>query len=152
MDSSSPGGRSGRYVVYEVVSLPAERTAIAPDGSEVRVLLSVPERGGLAHFTLGPGQTSVAIRHRTVAEIWYFLAGRGQMWLRTAGHDVGEVFDVSPGTCLAIPVGTEFQFRSLGYEALTAVGATMPPWPGSGEAIVVDGNPHWEPTIEAGPT
>jgi len=138
--------------VYDVVSLPAERTAIAPDGSGVRVLLSLPERDGFAHFALGPGETSVAVRHRTVAEIWYFLAGRGQMRLRTAGHDAGEVFDVSPGTCLTIPVGTEFQFRSLGYEALTAVAATMPPWPGSGEVTLVDGNRHWEPTVEAGPT
>jgi mannose-6-phosphate isomerase-like protein (cupin superfamily) len=130
--------------------LPSEPTTVAPDGSDVRVLLSIPERGGLAHFELAPGQTSVAIRHRSVSEIWYFLGGRGEMWLRSPGQEVGDVLDVSAATCLTIPVGTEFQFRCLGDQPLAAVGATMPPWPGPGEATAVDGNPDWEPTVESG--
>jgi mannose-6-phosphate isomerase-like protein (cupin superfamily) len=137
--------------VHEVTRLPSERTTVAPDGSDVRVLLSISERGGLAHFELGPGETSVAIRHRSVSEIWYFLDGRGEMWLRSPGQDVGEVVEVSAATCLTIPLGTEFQFRCLGDAPLAAVGATMPPWPGPGEAIAVEGNPIWEPTVEPGP-
>lgn len=35
--------------------LPAERTAVAPDGSDVRVLLGVAG-GGMAHFQLKPGK------------------------------------------------------------------------------------------------
>jgi mannose-6-phosphate isomerase-like protein (cupin superfamily) len=134
------------------MTLPSEPTAIAPDGSKVRVLLSVPGRGGLAHFELGPGEVSVAVRHQTVAEIWYVLSGRGQMWLRAQGAEAGEVIDVFNGVCLTIPVGTEFQFRCFEHEALSAVGATMPPWPGSGEAVRVAGNPNWESTVEPGPT
>ncbi len=72
------------------------------------------------------------------------------MWLR-AVDEVGQVVDVVAGTCLSIPVGTEFQFRNVSDERLAIVGATMPPWPGTGEAIVVDGNPEWEPTVEPGP-
>lgn len=49
------------------------------------------------------------------------------------------------GGTLTIPVGTHFQFRSFGYEPLSAIGVTMPPWPGDGEAIVVQGK--WEPTV-----
>jgi mannose-6-phosphate isomerase-like protein (cupin superfamily) len=56
--------------------LPVARDVIAPDGSDVRNLLGL-ERGGMAHFELAPGQTSVAEAHRTVEEIWYFLSGRG---------------------------------------------------------------------------
>ncbi len=97
----------------------------------------------MAHFELGPGQTARAVRHRTVDEIWYVLSGRGEMWRRSEGRE--EVVAMRPGICLTIPVGTEFQFRSFGYEPLAAVGVTMPPWPGKAEAVVVPGT--WPPTV-----
>jgi mannose-6-phosphate isomerase-like protein (cupin superfamily) len=127
----------------EIKRLPAEPDAIAPDGSEVRILLGVGG-GGMAHFALAAGQTSIAVEHRTVEEVWFFLAGRGQMWRRDrAGREV--VHDVEPGVSIDIPLGTAFQFRAFGDEPLSAIGATMPPWPGEGEASRVDG--PWEPTV-----
>ena len=57
--------------------------------------------------------------------------------------------EVRPGVCISIPVGTEFQFRAANGEPLAAVGATMPPWPGEGEAALVEG--PWDPTVEPGP-
>ncbi|WP_262272137.1 cupin domain-containing protein [Microvirga yunnanensis] len=116
--------------------------ATAPDGSEVRVLCST-SRGSLAHFTLPPHAVSRAMAHRSVEEVWYFVSGRGQMWRRW--HDREEVVDVEPGVAISIPVGARFQFRSVSPEPLTAVGTTMPPWPGDGEAFAVDG--IWEPTV-----
>jgi mannose-6-phosphate isomerase-like protein (cupin superfamily) len=136
--------------VHEVMRLPAEPSAVAPDGSDARVLLSVPEGASLAHFELGPRDTSVAVRHRTVSEIWYFVAGRGEMWLHSPGQEVGDVVEVTESTCLTIPVGTAFQFRNLGDEPLSAVGVTVPPWPGQDEAVIVGGNPDWIPTVESG--
>src|SRR5258706_12884513 len=85
--------------------------AVAPDGSDVRVLLGVAG-GGLAEFELAAGAVSTAVTHRTVEEIWYVLT---------------------------VPLGAHFQFRALGNEPLTVLGATMPPWPGEGEAIAVTG-------------
>jgi mannose-6-phosphate isomerase-like protein (cupin superfamily) len=120
--------------------LPAEPDAIAPDGSAVRVLLALT-RGGLAHFQLAPGQTSRAVAHKTVEEIWYFVQGQGEMWLQTGERE--EVVAVGPGVCVSIPAGTHFQFRALGMEPLAAVGVTMPPWPGAGEAYPVEG--RWPP-------
>lgn len=125
--------------------LPPTPDAIAPDGSEVRILLSL-SRGGVAHFQLAPGQTSVAVVHNTIEEIWYVVQGRGKMWRSLNGHD--EAVDVEPGVCLTIPVGTRFQFKSFGPESLAAVGVTMPPWPGKGEARFVDG--PWVATVPAG--
>ena len=123
--------------------LPERPDAIAPDGSDVRVLLGV-RGGGLAHFELAAGETSTAVRHRTVEEVWFFLGGRGQMWRRDAdGRERTD--DVAAGVSIDIPLGTTFQFRALGDEALSAIGATMPPWPGEGEAIVCDG--PWRPTV-----
>ena len=97
----------------------------------------------MAHFTLAPGATSHAVSHRTVEEIWYFIGGRGEMWRRQ--DDREEIVTAAPGVCLTIPLGTRFQFRTLGAEPLTAVAVTMPPWPGDGEAYVVDG--PWEPCL-----
>ena len=95
----------------------------------------------MAHFELTPGGTSIAVAHRTVEEIWFFLTGRGEMWRKRNDHE--EVVPIDPGVCLTIPVGTHFQFRSFGHEALAAIGITMPPWPGEGESYNVPGN--WPP-------
>lgn len=127
---------------FSTKHLPANRDDTAPDGSDVRILLRVTG-GGMAHFELGPGEISKATTHKTVEEIWYFVSGRGQMWRSQSGRS--EIVDVYPGICLNIPLGTHFQFRSFGFEPLAAIGATMPPWPGEGEAIAVEG--EWEPTV-----
>lgn len=126
----------------ETKRLPDERDAVATDGSDVRLLLGLG-CGGMAHFALAPGETSTAVTHRTVEEIWFFLSGEGQMW-RQRGEEC-ETVDVQAGICLTIPLGTHFQFRSLGNEPLAAIGVTMPPWPGDGEAVIVPG--PWQPTV-----
>lgn len=131
---------------FETKILPTARDAVAPDGSDVRVLLAAT-RGGLAHFELAAGETSVAVRHRTVEEVWYFLQGNGEMWRQLGEHQ--QTVEVFRGVCITIPVGTAFQFRAHGDEPLMAIGATMPPWPGLGEAMVVAG--PWEPTLAPGP-
>ena len=50
-----------------------------------------------------------------------------------------ETVPLGPGTCLSIPAGTHFQFRADAGGPLTAVGVTMPPWPGDNEAYEVPG-------------
>ena len=129
---------------FQTAQLPVEPTYQAPDGSEVRILLGV-RGGGIAHFQLGPGLTSRAAAHRTVDEIWYVLSGQGEMWRAKENAQEEVVVALAPGVCLTIPVGTRFQFRCLGGEALAIVGVTMPPWPGSDEAYEVEGK--WEPTV-----
>ncbi|MGD8403804.1 MAG: cupin domain-containing protein [Anaerolineales bacterium] len=127
---------------FDTKRLPVERNVVAPDGSDVRILLGL-KGGGMAHFELPTGQTSTAVAHRTVEEIWFFLTGRGEMWRKQNERE--EVVPVEPGLCLTIPLGTHFQFRSFGDRPLAAVGVTMPPWPGEGEAFEVKGK--WEPTV-----
>jgi len=116
--------------------LPAQPTVTAPDGSDVRVLLALAG-GSMAHFSLPPGQVSRAVRHRTVDEIWYVLAGRGRMWRRQGERE--SVIDLGPGLCLTIPLGTAFQFRAAGDAPLAVVAVTMPPWPGDDEAVPATG-------------
>ena len=121
--------------------LPVLPDAVAPDGSDVRVLLGL-KGGGLAHFELSPLTTSVAVCHRTVDEIWFVLSGRGEMWRKWGEQD--DIVTLEAGICVAIPAGTQFQFRSLSTEPLAVIGVTMPPWPGAHEAFTVPGK--WAPT------
>jgi len=49
----------GDVTPFDTKRLPAERDAVAPDGSDVRVLLEL-NGGSMAHFELPAGQTSKA--------------------------------------------------------------------------------------------
>ncbi len=128
-------------MTFATCRLPAAPDVVAPDGSDVRILLALPG-GSMAHFTLAPGETSRAVVHRSVEEIWFVVSGRGEIWRHADARD--ELTTLEPGVCLTIPVGTRFQFRATDGDALAAVAVTMPPWPGGDEAILVDGK--WPPT------
>jgi len=121
---------------FATMRLPEKADVVAPDGSDVRVLLRT-SRGSMAHFELAAGKASDPIRHRSVDEIWYVLSGSGEMWRRYGARE--EVVALEPATCVTIPVGTHFQFRAGPSAPLVAVGVTMPPWPGNDEAVPVPG-------------
>ncbi len=88
---------------------PAEQPdAIAPDGSEVR-LLATAQRGSMAQFSLPAGRVSIAVCYRTVEELWYFTSGSGKLWRKS--KNIKETIDVQPGVSISIPIGTHFQFR-----------------------------------------
>jgi mannose-6-phosphate isomerase-like protein (cupin superfamily) len=121
---------------FATTRLPVEPTTVAPDGSDVRVLPGLAG-GGMAHFLLHAGEVSRAVTHRTVEEIWFVVSGRGEMRRKQGEHE--ETVALEPGVCLTVPLGTHFQFRCGAAEAVTAIGITMPPWPGEGEAVFVQG-------------
>jgi Mannose-6-phosphate isomerase len=128
----------GSYQDGETILVPDERDVQAPDGSDIRLLLSV-KGGGMCHCTLLPQQVSSAGMHKSVEEIWYCLEGRGQVW-RKAGDHESEV-ELYAGVCVTIPQHSQFQFRNTGSVPLRILIVTMPPWPGEQEWMrVVD---HW---------
>ena len=119
-------------------ALPEKYDCLAPDQSEIR-LLAATERASTVHCTLPPGKASLAVAHRTVEEIWFFLEGEGEMWRKV--DDDEKVTTVAAGVSLTIPVGTHFQFRNTGSTALRFLCTTIPPWPGDDEAYRVPD--HW---------
>jgi mannose-6-phosphate isomerase-like protein (cupin superfamily) len=131
------------HLVFETIQIPAEVTVLAPDTSEIRVLLR-NEHTSMAHGTLRPGGVSLAIRHKTVHEIWYILGGEGELWRRTAHQE--EVVHLRAGVSVKIPVGADFQFRTMSDEPLRFIMCTSPPWPGHDEAAHVEG--HWSTSAE----
>ncbi|CAN5499601.1 hypothetical protein BH23CHL4_BH23CHL4_24610 [soil metagenome] len=118
--------------------LPAEVDALAPDMSEIRMLLDTLG-GSMAHGTLPPGAVSIAVRHRSIEEIWYVLGGEADIWRKQGERE--EVARIRAGVCLTIPNGTHFQFRTVGSEPFRFLMVTMPPWPGDDECDRVEA--HW---------
>jgi len=125
-----------RPMIPQSKRLSADYDYLAPDGSEVRLLVR-GDRASMAQFKLPAGHTASAVAHRTVEELWYVVSGSGQMW-RSQGEQE-DIVELLPGVSLSIPVRTHFQFRATGPEALVVIGVTVPSWPGAEEAYSVDG-------------
>jgi mannose-6-phosphate isomerase-like protein (cupin superfamily) len=115
--------------------------AIAPDGSEIRLLVG-HNAGSMCEVRLPPGGVSRPIRHRTVQELWYFLEGDGEVW-RLSPDGAASTVTVTPGLALTIPLGCRFQFRNTGASDLRFLCITTPPWPGEHEAIVEPEAANW---------
>ena len=120
------------------------RVVIAPDTSQVRELPRVSARpgGGMAHCTFPPRAVSRPIRHRTVEEVWFVLAGHAEFWRSAGGRQ--DLRLVGPEDSLRILAGCAFQFRTVGAEPFRALILTVPEWPGDHEAIPLEGG-HWPP-------
>ena len=129
-------------VSWQTVRVAPHYDVLAPDGSEIRLLVQT-EAGSMVHCTLQPGNVTTAVRHRTVDEVWFCISGTGDLWRRSDAGD--ETTRLEAGVAASIPVGTEFQFRATGATALEVVITTMPPWPGEDEAVRTEG--PWQPTL-----
>jgi mannose-6-phosphate isomerase-like protein (cupin superfamily) len=121
----------------ETISLKEKYDHLAPDGSEIRLLVN-SETGGLCHCTLLPGKVSQAVKHRHVTELWFFIEGAGEVWRKKESQEM--ITAVCSGTSLTIEPGICFQFRNLGKIPLKFIIATIPQWPGPEEAESVHGN------------
>jgi mannose-6-phosphate isomerase-like protein (cupin superfamily) len=135
-DGKAIGTGECRPGPWVTVDLASNYDYLAPDGSEIR-LLPTYDAGGLAHCRLPATRISVPVRHRTVVEIWYVLAGRGEVW--RANDEEEEVVQVKPSSALTIPLGVSFQFRASNKGALEILIGTFPRWPGAAEAEPADG-------------
>jgi mannose-6-phosphate isomerase-like protein (cupin superfamily) len=126
--------------------LPEPPDARSPAGAEIRYLME-GTTGNMIHSTVPPGQVNRATVHATVSEFWHVLSGQGEIWRRDESGE--EVTVLTPGVSIDIPVGTAFQYRCTGAEALRFLCITMPPWPGNAEATHIEG--PWVPTAPVGP-
>jgi mannose-6-phosphate isomerase-like protein (cupin superfamily) len=99
--------------VRNIDQMPAFTTK---DGSEIRELLahrnSCIVKQSLAEARLSPGQQTTPHYHIQTEEIYYILAGRGQMQLD------GEEREVATGDAIAIPPGSVHTITNTGGEML----------------------------------
>ena len=103
----------------------------------------------MVEVTIGAGEISRPVRHRTVEEVWYVLAGAGEVWRCPPGTAAGQVppVAVKAGDALVIPTGWQFQFRADAASDLRFLCVTMPAWPGMDEAVAAPGGGLGEPTV-----
>ena len=123
---------------FESNQVAPDYDVLAPDGSQIRLLHSLAG-ASVVHCSLPVGAVTIPVRHRTVEEVWFFLAGAGQVWRKQGDRE--QVLDVSPCLSLTIPLGTDFQFRNTGEIPLEFIITTTPPWPGEDEAVVLEAGP-----------
>lgn len=121
--------------------------AIAPDGSEIYFKVGDASSASLVEVVLPAGRVSRPVRHRTVEEIWYFLAGTGEVWLRSPDRATARTRAVGAGDVHVIPTGWDFQFRATGDGPLSFLCYTSPPWPGNHEAEPVADGGLGEPNL-----
>ena len=113
---------------------------VAPDGSQVRLLLTDEHgatRCSMVEVIISADEVSRAVRHRTVEEAWYVISGAGEVWRCPPGIPAGGISParVTAGDALVIPRGWEFQFRAEAGSDLRFICVTMPAWPGMDEAV-----------------
>lgn len=134
------------------VGRPSTHVITAPDGSQVRLLLTHEhgaDRCSMVEVTLAAGAVSRPVRHRTVEEVWYVVAGAGQVWRCPPAASPTSVapLPVVPGDALAIPIGWAFQFRAAPDAPLRFICVTVPPWPGMDEAVPLATDGPWRPAL-----
>jgi mannose-6-phosphate isomerase-like protein (cupin superfamily) len=115
----------------------------SPLGAYIRKLMD-GTHGTMIHSTVPPGMVGRACHFRTIEEYWYVLGGEGEIWRRADGSE--SVTRLIPGVSVDIPLGTEFQYRCTGDEALVFTCTAMPRWPGDDEAVIGDG--PWAPRLD----
>ncbi|MDA3889070.1 MAG: cupin domain-containing protein [Allgaiera sp.] len=116
--------------------------AKSPAGADIRFIMN-GTTGNMIHSSVPPGQINRATVHATVSEFWFVLEGEGEIWRRDRNEE--RITPLLPGVSIDIPVGTAFQYRSVGDQPLKFICVTMPPWPGDHEASWVEG--IWSPTV-----
>jgi mannose-6-phosphate isomerase-like protein (cupin superfamily) len=133
-------GTTGRG--WAMKQLPKDPDVLALDKSEIRKVFQEKE-ASVVHCTLPPKAVSTATRLVDIHEIWYFIEGRGCIWLKEAEEAKGGEKEIGPGTCLTIPAGVHFQYRNTAREPLTFLCVTMPPFQ-SQEKNNILVEPHWK--------
>lgn len=124
--------------VFTTSALKSITYDLDPGGSEIR-LLPTMKRVGICQCPLPAGQASAPVSHHLIEEICYVLEEEDEVWRKATGTEEGITVSVSAGTSLTIPPRTSFQFRNIGSDPLCILIATMPPWPGPGEAVKIKG-------------
>jgi mannose-6-phosphate isomerase-like protein (cupin superfamily) len=127
--------------LFQTVQMPVPSEP-APDGSRIYPLVRT-DQTSVGLIELRPDQITAPVYHLNIEEVWYILEGRGQLWRSLDDED--ETVDLSAGTCVTIPTGAAFQFRSDGDQPLRMLMMTIPPWPGPEEAVASEGK--WQPGI-----
>jgi len=119
-----------------VIALDDAPLKTAPDGMQIREWPN-SQLGSLAYCTMPVGAVSQPTMHKSFEELWYIVAGSGELWCRFGQQEC--VSELRAGDGLTIPIGAHFQFRTTALLPLEFVIACIPPWPGENEVVHITG-------------
>ena len=124
---------------FTIADLSHTTSFLSDDGSEIRPMPSINGVESV-HCLLPKNGVIQASRHRTVSQIWYVLAGTGDLWLKSAsGKET--LHSLKSGIAMTVPLGYAFQFRNTGEQNLEIFIVNATKWSGAGELIPVKN--HW---------
>lgn len=107
---------------------------ITKDGSEIRELLafrnSCIRAQSLAEARIARGKSTTPHYHPRTEEIYYIVAGQGQMKIGD------EVRHVGPGDAIAIPPGAVHQITNTGHDELKLLCCCAPGYEDSDTVLV----------------
>ena len=110
----------------DVRSLAAAEAFTTADGSTIRELCGLPTGGtvkqSLAEATLEPGQSTQRHYHRESEEIYFVLAGEGELEV------AGERSRVGAGDAVPIPPGAWHRIGNTGSAPLRFLCCCAPPY------------------------
>lgn len=109
----------------------AEPDEVAPDGSLI-FWLCRNAQASTCLCVLMPGKVSAPVRHHRASELWYIVAGHGELY-RSQSNEARPLA-LRAGVSVTIATGEVFQFRAAPDAALTIHITTTPPWEGDSEA------------------
>lgn len=118
-----------------VIALEATSADIAEDRTLSRTLVE-GGCGMMVRRELAAGACTMAVRHRTVEQLWHIIEGAGELWRSQDGESRFDILAAGDSVC--IRPGVQFQVRASSSR-LRALVATTPRWPGPHEAVPVRG-------------
>lgn len=118
-----------------VIALEATSADIAEDRTLNRTLVE-GGCGMMVRRELAAGACTMAVRHRTVEQLWHITEGAGELWRSQDGESRFDILTAGDSVC--IRPGVQFQVRASGAR-MRALVATTPRWPGAHEAVAVRG-------------
>lgn len=125
--------------VFTTADVAKTPSFLSDDGSEIRPMPSMLDVESV-HCRLPKHGVIQASKHRTVSQIWYVLAGKGDLWMKSRlGKET--VLGLHPGFAVTVPLGYGFQFRNTGEKDLDIFIVNTTKWSGAGELIPIEN--HW---------
>jgi mannose-6-phosphate isomerase-like protein (cupin superfamily) len=119
--------------IHNINDVPA---FVTKDGSEIRELLahrnSCIRHQSLAEARLPAGGATTLHFHPQTEEIYYILAGYGEMQIDD------ELRSVGPGDAIAIPPGAKHQIRNRGARAMKFLCCCAPAYEHDDTVLVAD--------------
>lgn len=125
------------------VTLSAQPGHDLPGGAgQVRPLLDFPA-GDLTHRVVPAGTVSASFWMEP-AQLFYVVAGEGELWWQQRSDAEGATTGLLPRRSLLVPGGTRLQLRTSPDTSLVLLVASVPRWRPEHHHLA-DGGP-WEPT------